>query len=46
MTELIFQKELILIKETNQKSVVYAIIGVFYIKTLAMIHVFAMDVMI
>ena len=29
MTELIFHKELILIEETNQKSVVFAIIGIF-----------------
>ena len=32
MTELIFQKELIQIKQVHQKSVIFAIIGIFFDK--------------
>ena len=42
MTESIFQKELILIKQINQKNVCFVIIGIFYIRTLVMDHIFVM----
>ena len=42
----IFSKELILIKQINQKSVVFAVIDIFLIKVLDMGHIFAMAVMI
>ena len=42
MTELIFQKVLILIKQINQKNVCFVIIGIFYIKILVMDHIFVM----
>ena len=35
MTELNFQKELMLTKEINQKNVCFVIIGIFYKKTLS-----------
>ena len=34
MIELIFQRELILVKQTNQENVIFAIIDTFQIKTL------------
>ena len=46
MIEYIFHKELISIKQMHQKSVKYAITGIFQIKVLDMNHVFAMVVMI
>ena len=44
MIELIFQKELMLIKQMNQKNVSFVIIDI--IKTLVMDHIFVMLVMI
>ena len=46
MTESIFQKELMLIKQINQKNVCFAIIGIFEIKALIMDHIFVMVVTI
>ena len=46
MKELIFQKELTLIKQINQKNVRFVIIGIFYIRTLVMDHIFVMDAII
>ena len=43
MKKLIFQMESILICLINQKSACSAIIDIFYIKTLAMDHIFVMD---
>ena len=44
MIGLIFQKKLISIKELHQKSMIFVIIGTFYIKILNMNHTFAMVV--
>ena len=44
MIELIFQKELMLIKQIDQKNVSFVIIGIFQIKTLLMDHIFVMGV--
>ena len=46
MKELIFQMELMLICEINQKNVCSVIIGIFQIKTLAMDHIFVMGAII
>ena len=46
MIELIFQKELMLIKQINQNNVRFVIIGIFWIKTLVMDHIFVMAVII
>ena len=46
MIRLIFQNELILIKQMHQKSVVFITIGIFQIKILNMNHIFIMVVMI
>ena len=46
MTESIFQKELILIKQINQKNVCFVIIGIFKIKTFIMDHIFVMAAII
>ena len=46
MIELILQKELMLIKQMNQKNVSFVIIGIFFKKTLVMDHIFAMVAMI
>ena len=46
MIELIFQKELMLIKQMNQENVNFVIIGIFKIKTLNMDHIFVMVIMI
>ena len=46
MTESIFQKELMLTKQINQKNACFVIIGIFYIGTLVMDHIFVMDVII
>ena len=46
MVELIFQKELMLIKQMHQKNVIFAIIGILKILVLSMSHIFAMTVMI
>ena len=40
MKELIFLKELILISQINQKSVIFVIIGIFYTKVLIMNHIY------
>ena len=42
MTELIFHKGLMLIKQINKKNVQFVINGIFWIKTLVMDHIFAM----
>ena len=44
MKELIFQMESMLICQINQKNVCFVIIGIFYIKTLAMDAIFAMGI--
>ena len=36
MIELIFQSELLLVKQINQENVIFIIIGTFWIKTLIM----------
>ena len=46
MTELIFQKELMLIKQIYQKNVIFVTIGILKILVLSMNHIFAMVVMI
>ena len=46
MIEVIFHKELMLIKQMYQKSVIFVIIGTFQIKVLNMSHIFAMVAMI
>ena len=46
MIELIFQKELMLIKQMNQENVNFVIIGIFKIKALNMDHIFVMVIMI
>ena len=40
MIKLIFQKKLMLIRQMSQKNVCFAIIGIFWIKTLVMDHIF------
>ena len=44
--ELIFQKELILIKQVHQKNVIFVPIGILKILVLGMNRIFAMVVMI
>ena len=44
MKQLIFQMELMLISQMNQKNVCSVITGIFKIRTLAMGHIFVMDV--
>ena len=44
--ELIFKKELMLIKQMHQKNVIFVTIGVFKILVLSMNHIFAMVIMI
>ena len=46
MIELIFPKELILIKQMHQKKLKFVIIGNFQVKTFIMNHIFATAVMI
>ena len=46
MTESIFQTELMLTKQINQKNVCFVIIDIFYIRTLVMDHIFVMAVII
>ena len=46
MIGFIFQEKFILTKKTHQKSVIFVIIGTFYINFLDMSHIFAMVVMI
>ena len=46
MTELIFQKGLMLIKQICQKSVIFVTIGILKILVLNMNLIFVMDVMI
>ena len=41
-----FQKELMLIRQINQSNVSFVIIGVFYIKSLVMDHIFVMTAVI
>ena len=45
-TELIFQKELMLIKQIHQKNVILVAIGILKILLLSMSNIFAMVVMI
>ena len=42
MIKSIFQKELMLISEINQKNVYFVIIGIFQMRTLVMDHFFVM----
>ena len=44
--ELIFQKELMLIKQMHQKNMIFVTIGILKILVLSMSHIFAMVVMI
>ena len=44
--ELIFQKELMLIKQMHQKNMIFVTIGILKILVLSMSHIFAMAVMI
>ena len=46
MTELIFQKELILIKQVHQKNMIFVTIGILKILVLRMNHIFEMFAMI
>ena len=46
MTELIFQKGLMLIKQIYQKNAIFAIIGILKILVFSMNHIFAMAVTI
>ena len=46
MIELMFLKELMLIRQTNQKSAIFVTIGIFQIKGLSFNHVYAVDAMI
>ena len=46
MTELIFQKGLMLIKQVCQKNVIFVTIGILKILVLNMNLIFVMDVMI
>ena len=46
MMELIFQKELMLIKQKDQKNVCFVTIGISYIKTLVKVHILVMVAMI
>ena len=46
MTELIFQKELMLTRQTNPKNVCFVIITIFKIRILVMDHIFVMVVII
>ena len=41
-----FLKDLMLIRQANQKSVIFVTIGIFYIKTLSFNQMSAMDAMI
>ena len=43
---MIFQKELMLIKQVRQKNVIFVTIGILKILVLGMNHIFAMVVMI
>ena len=44
--ELIFQKELMLIKQMHQENMIFVTIGILKILVLSMSHIFAMVVMI
>ena len=44
-TELIFQKELMLIKQMHQKNVIFVIIGILKTLVLSMSSIFAMVIM-
>ena len=46
MKESIFEKELMLIRQINQKNVCFVIIGIFYVKILVMDHIFKMTAII
>ena len=46
MTEVIFQKGLMLIKQVSQKNVIFATIGILEMLVLNMKIIFVMDVMI
>ena len=46
MIELMFLKELMLIRRTNQKSAIFVTIGISQIKGLSFNHVYAVDAMI
>ena len=46
MREMMFLKELILMKQVHQKSVIFVIIGIFFKKGLTFKHMHAIDAMI
>ena len=46
MIELALLKELMSIRQANQKSVIFVITGIFEIKNLSFIHMYAIDVII
>ena len=46
MTEMIFLKEVLLIKQADQKSVVFVTTGIFLKKSLSLKHMHAIDAMI
>ena len=46
MIELTFFKELVLMRQINQESVIFGTIGIFYIKGLSFNHMHTIDVMI
>ena len=46
MMELIIQKELMLIRQMHQKSMIFVIISILKILVLSMSHIFAIVVMI
>ena len=46
MIELIFQKELMLIKQVDQKNVIFVTVGILKILVLGINHIFAIVVMI
>ena len=46
MIGLIFQKELMLMKQMHQMNVIFAITGILKMLVLDMSHIFAMDVMV
>ena len=43
---MIFQKELMLVRQANQKNACFVIIGIFHIKFLVMDHIFVMTAII
>ena len=46
MIELTFLKELMLIRQANQKSAIFVTIGIFKVKSLSFNYIYAIDAMI